>query len=146
MVSQPKRRSTASAPKRRRVCRVRKSSGAVSSQAESLRALDLSTALQLAALVESSDDAVIVLSLQGLIATWSEGAERLFGYSQTEAVNPVPVLGEVVPQEKPTRQQDTQGRRQQGTSRSRLHAADQIGRHSRGLPRLARGLALLLKV
>jgi putative two-component system response regulator len=58
----------------------------ISSQAEDLRALDLSTALQLAALVESSDDAVIVLSLQGLIATWSEGAERLFGYSQTEAV------------------------------------------------------------
>ncbi len=53
---------------------------------ESLRALEISTALQLAALVESSDDAVIVLSLDGLIATWSEGAERLFGYSQTEVV------------------------------------------------------------
>lgn len=52
----------------------------------SLQALELSTALQLAALVESSEDAVIVLSLDGLIATWSEGAERLFGYSQTEVV------------------------------------------------------------
>jgi len=52
----------------------------------SLQALELSTALQLAALVESSDDAVIVLSLDGLIATWSSGAERLFGYSQTEVV------------------------------------------------------------
>jgi putative two-component system response regulator len=61
-------------------------SGAVVSGVESLRALELSTALQLAALVESSDDAVIVLSLDGLIATWSEGAERLFGYSQTEVV------------------------------------------------------------
>jgi putative two-component system response regulator len=61
-------------------------SGAVLSGIESLRALELSTALQLAALVESSDDAVIVLSLDGLIATWSDGAERLFGYSQTEVV------------------------------------------------------------
>jgi putative two-component system response regulator len=52
----------------------------------SVQALELSTALQLAALVESSDDAVIVLSLEGLIATWSAGAERLFGYSQTDVV------------------------------------------------------------
>jgi putative two-component system response regulator len=51
-----------------------------------VRALELSTALQLAALVESSDDAVIVLSLDGLIATWSEGAERLFGYSRQEVM------------------------------------------------------------
>ncbi len=61
-------------------------SGATVAGVESLRALELSTALQLAALVESSDDAVIVLSLDGLIATWSAGAERLFGYSQTEVV------------------------------------------------------------
>jgi putative two-component system response regulator len=61
-------------------------SGEVVSAVESLRALELSTALQLAALVESSDDAVIVLSLDGLIATWSDGAERLFGYAQREVV------------------------------------------------------------
>jgi putative two-component system response regulator len=61
-------------------------SGEVVSSVESLRALELSTALQLAALVESSDDAVIVLSLDGLIATWSDGAERLFGYPQREVV------------------------------------------------------------
>jgi putative two-component system response regulator len=61
-------------------------SGATVAGVASLRALELSTALQLAALVESSDDAVIVLSLDGLIATWSNGAERLFGCSQTEVV------------------------------------------------------------
>jgi PAS domain S-box-containing protein/putative nucleotidyltransferase with HDIG domain len=52
----------------------------------SLRALELSTALQLAALVKSSDDAVIVLSPEGQITSWSHGAERLFGYSHREAV------------------------------------------------------------
>jgi putative two-component system response regulator len=61
-------------------------SGEAVSAVESLQALELSTALQLAALVESSDDAVIVLSLDGLIATWSDGAERLFGYAQREVV------------------------------------------------------------
>ena len=59
----------------------------------SLGALELSTALQLAALVKSSDDAVIVLSLEGQITSWSHGAERLFGYSQREAVGrPVSML------------------------------------------------------
>jgi len=59
----------------------------------SLRELELSTALQLAALVKSSDDAVIVLSLEGQITSWSHGAERLFGYSRREAVGrPVSML------------------------------------------------------
>ena len=66
--------------------RARGLSAAGFSRIGSLRALELSTALQLAALVKSSDDAVIVLSLDGRITSWSRGAERLFGYSQREAV------------------------------------------------------------
>ncbi len=66
--------------------RARGLSAAGFSRIGSLRALELSTALQLAALVKSSDDAVIVLSLDGQITSWSHGAERLFGYSQREAV------------------------------------------------------------
>jgi putative two-component system response regulator len=66
--------------------RRRSSPAAGFSRIGSLRALELSTALQLAALVKSSDDAVIVLSLDGQITSWSDGAERLFGYSQREAV------------------------------------------------------------
>jgi PAS domain S-box-containing protein/putative nucleotidyltransferase with HDIG domain len=68
-------------------------SAASFSRVGSLRALELSTALQLAALVQSSDDAVIVISLDGQITSWSEGAQRLFGYSQREAVGqPVTIL------------------------------------------------------
>lgn len=40
----------------------------------------------MAAIVESSDDAIISTDLNGIIATWNKGAEHIFGYSTVEAV------------------------------------------------------------
>jgi PAS domain S-box-containing protein len=42
--------------------------------------------LHLAAVVESSDDAIISMGLNTIIKSWNRGAQRMFGYSEEEAV------------------------------------------------------------
>ena len=54
-----------------------------------------------AAVVDSSDDAIISKTLEGIITAWNRGAEKIFGYSASEVVGQPMLL--LLPPDRPRR-------------------------------------------
>jgi PAS domain S-box-containing protein len=69
---------------------------------------------RLAAIVESSGDAIVSKDLNGVIASWNQGAERLFGYTAEETIGkPVTLL---IPPERHDEEQSILERIRRGES------------------------------
>jgi len=66
----------------------------------------------LAAIVDSSDDAIVSKNLDGVITSWNKGAERIFGYSAEEAVGRHITL--IIPEERRGEEADILARLKRG--------------------------------
>jgi PAS domain S-box-containing protein len=66
----------------------------------------------LAAVVDSSDDAIVTKTLDGVIRSWNRGAERLFGYTAGEAVGRQIFL--IIPADRVAEEQDVLARLRRG--------------------------------
>src|SRR6185295_14271774 len=70
---------------------------------------------RLAAIVASSDDAIISKTLDGVIVTWNEGASRIFGYAPHEVIGkPITIL---IPPDR---------REEEPSIRARLRAGERV--------------------
>jgi PAS domain S-box-containing protein len=67
---------------------------------------------RLAAIVESSDDAIISQDLNGIITSWNKGAERIFGYTAGEMVETSMVR--LIPPERQEEETDILGKIKRG--------------------------------
>ena len=66
----------------------------------------------LAAIVQSSDDAIVSKDLNGIITSWNGGAEKIFGYAEEEAIGkPITIL---IPPERQDEEPDILARIRRG--------------------------------
>src|SRR5258705_12458 len=69
--------------------------------------------VRLAALVDSAHDAIVSKTLPGTLTSWNRGAERLFGYTQAEAVGRH--IGLIIPPERMAEEADVLAQLARGT-------------------------------
>ena len=82
---------------------------------------------QLAAIVESSDDAIVSKDLNGIIFSWNKAAERLFGYTAQEAIGQSILL--LIPPDRHDEEKDIIGRIRRG---ERVEHYETLRRHKDG--------------
>jgi PAS domain S-box-containing protein len=81
----------------------------------------------LASLVESSDDAIVSKNLDGVITSWNSGAERIFGYSASEAIGQPITL--VIPEDRQSEEREILTRIRRG---ERIDHFETVRRSKRG--------------
>jgi PAS domain S-box-containing protein len=83
----------------------------------------------LASIVESSDDAIVSKNLDGIIANWNKGAERIFGYTSEEAIGqPITI---VIPADRQSEERDILTRIRRG---ERIDHFETVRRRKDGTP------------
>ena len=83
---------------------------------------------RLAAIVTSSDDAIISKTLDGFIASWNQGAEKLYGYLEAEAKGKF--IGIIVPPDRQMELQDILARIRHG-ERVEHHETERVTKDGR---------------
>jgi two-component system, cell cycle sensor histidine kinase and response regulator CckA len=63
---------------------------------------------RLAAIVQSSEDAIVSKTLQGIVLTWNAGAERIYGYTAAEAIGEPMLI--VLPKDRESEESQILGR------------------------------------
>jgi len=81
----------------------------------------------LASIIDFSDDAIVSKNLDGIIRSWNSGAERIFGYSASEAIGQPITL--VIPQDRQSEEREILTRIRRG---ERIDHFETIRQHKRG--------------
>jgi PAS domain S-box-containing protein len=81
----------------------------------------------LASIIDSSDDAIVSKNLNGVIRSWNGGAERIFGYSASEAIGQPITL--VIPQDRQSEEREILTRIRRG---ERIDHFETVRQHKRG--------------
>src|ERR1700761_7974408 len=74
----------------------------------------------LAAIVESSEDGIVGKTLDGIVTSWNQGAERLFGYSAAEMIGQP--IAKLIPPEMQHEEVDILSRLRRGERITRYEA------------------------
>ncbi|SEC70805.1 PAS domain S-box protein [Bradyrhizobium erythrophlei] len=81
----------------------------------------------LASIIDFSDDAIVSKNLDGIIRSWNSGAERIFGYSATEAIGQPITL--VIPQDRQSEEREILTRIRRG---ERIDHFETVRQHKHG--------------
>src|SRR5437764_10480698 len=82
---------------------------------------------RLAAIVDSSDDAIVGKDLEGIVTSWNRAAERMFGYTASEIIGKS--IRTIIPQDRQAEEDEVLSRIRRGVP---VEHFDTLRRHKNG--------------